>query len=239
MSLVLDIQLSQSRANSATNGRGRGRSRPYGRRDRVTSSRGAEARLPAYLTTDSDVSEDNVDLAHVFPIPGATHDDEAGTSATATTSNTPVPVPPPTVTTAVPNTLARILDTLTHQQGSMQAEQAHRHKVQTILFREIRQQQDAMRMQVHQQQMFTFFSGCFGTIYNHVGLPFLLLNSSSSTLLPLLHLLAVSCRHPWSRSLSLHSFRQGCLQLKCLSRLDDRAATCTILRAAAVLQQIQ
>ena len=95
-----------------------------------TESLVAEARLPAYLTTDSDVSEDNVDLAHVFPIPGATHDDEAGTSATATTSNTPVPVPPPTVTTAVPNTLARILDTLTHQQGSMQAEQAHRHKVQ-------------------------------------------------------------------------------------------------------------
>ena len=40
----------------------------------------------------------------------------------------------------------------------------------------IRQQQEAMRLQLQQQsqiqqQMFTFFSGCFGQLYRHTGLP--------------------------------------------------------------------
>jgi hypothetical protein len=58
----------------------------------------------------------------------------------------------------------------------MQAEHAGQDEAQTILFREIRQQ-DAMRQQLLQQQqiqqqMFTFFfSSCFGTLYRHGGLP--------------------------------------------------------------------
>ena len=48
----------------------------------------------------------------------------------------------------------------------MQAEQARQREAQTLVLEEIRQQQEAMRLQLQQQsqikqQMFTFFSGCF------------------------------------------------------------------------------
>ena len=45
-----------------------------------------------------------------------------------------------------------------------------------LLFQELRQQQEAMRQQLllqsqQQQQTSTFFSGYFGTLYRHLGLP--------------------------------------------------------------------
>ena len=72
---------------------------------------------------------------------------------------------------------------LIHQQDrfaaaqlSMQAEQARQQEAQTLVLEGIRQQQEAMRLQLQQQsqiqqQMFTFFSGCFGQLYRHTGLP--------------------------------------------------------------------
>ena len=61
-------------------------------------------------------------------------------------------------------------------QLSMQAEQARQQEAQTLVLEGIRQQQEAMRLQLQQQsqiqqQMFTFFSGCFGQLYRHTGLP--------------------------------------------------------------------
>ena len=58
----------------------------------------------------------------------------------------------------------------------MQAEQARQQEAQTLVLEGIRQQQEAMRLQLQQQsqiqqQMFTFFSGCFGQLYRHTGLP--------------------------------------------------------------------
>ena len=56
----------------------------------------------------------------------------------------------------------------------MQAEQARQQEAQTLVLEGIRQQHEAMRLQLQQQsqiqqQMFTFFSGCFGQLYR--GLP--------------------------------------------------------------------
>ena len=57
----------------------------------------------------------------------------------------------------------------------MQAEQARQQEAQTLVLEGIQQQQEAMRLQLQQQsqiqQMFTFFSGCFGQLYRHTGLP--------------------------------------------------------------------
>ena len=39
------------------------------------------------------------------------------------------------------------------------------------MFQEMRQHQEAVRLQLfQQQQMFQYFSGCFGALYSHVGL---------------------------------------------------------------------
>ena len=58
----------------------------------------------------------------------------------------------------------------------MLAEQARQAEAQMLLFQELRQQQEAMRQQLlvqsqQQQQMYMFFSGYFGTLYRHQGLP--------------------------------------------------------------------
>ena len=58
----------------------------------------------------------------------------------------------------------------------MQAEQACQQEAQTQILEGIRQQQEAMRLQLQQQsqiqqQIFTFFSVCFGQLYRHTGLP--------------------------------------------------------------------
>ena len=82
-----------------------------------------------------------------------------------------------------PDSLAAILSRLSGQQDrfaaaqlSMQAEQACQREAQTLVLEGIRQQQEAMRIQLQQQsqiqqQMFTFFSECFGQLYRHTRLP--------------------------------------------------------------------
>ena len=60
--------------------------------------------------------------------------------------------------------------------ADLRAEQARQHEAQTLVLEGIRQQQEAMRLQLQQQsqilqQMFTFFSGCFNQLYCHTGLP--------------------------------------------------------------------
>ena len=52
----------------------------------------------------------------------------------------------------------------------MQAEQTRQQEAQTLVLEGIRQQQEAMRLQLQQQsqiqqQMFTFFLGCFCQLY--------------------------------------------------------------------------
>ena len=83
-----------------------------------------------------------------------------------------------------------------------------------------------MRIQLQQQsqiqqQMFIFFSRCFGQLYRHTGPVCLSLNSlhpSSSSLTPLflLHLLEALCRHPWCLSRCHLIFRLGCLPAQLL-----------------------
>jgi len=58
----------------------------------------------------------------------------------------------------------------------MTVEQARPQEAQTLVLEGIQQQQEAMRLPIQQesqiqQQMFTFFSGCFGQLYRHTGLP--------------------------------------------------------------------
>ena len=80
---------------------------------------------------------------------------------------------------AVPDTLAQILQTLTDQQrrfaeqedrqaetqARILAEQARQQEAQILMFQEMRQHQEAVRLQLfQQQQMFQYFSGCFGAL---------------------------------------------------------------------------
>jgi len=139
----------------------------------------AKAQLPHYLVTDSEDSKDDEEYIPTVTVPRGAHDDEAGSSGEAR-------APAPPVTTAQvtqPDSLAAILTRLSDQQDrfaaaqlSMQAEQAHQQEAQTLVLEGIRQQQEAMRLQLQQQsqiqqQIFIFFSGCFGQLYRHTGLP--------------------------------------------------------------------
>lgn len=132
----------------------------------------AEAQLPHYLVTDSEDSEDDEDYIPTVTIPRGAHDDEAGSSGAAR-----VPAPPVTAAQVTqPDSLATILQRLSDQQDrfaaaqlSMQAEQARQQEAQTLVLEGIQQQQEAMRLQLQQQsqiqqQMFTFFLGCFGQL---------------------------------------------------------------------------
>lgn len=77
----------------------------------------AEARLLAYLATDS---EDDKDFIPTFTAPRATHDDKAGLSGADTIHKTSPLVPPPVVTAVevtIPDTLAQILQTLTQHKS--------------------------------------------------------------------------------------------------------------------------
>jgi hypothetical protein len=55
----------------------------------------AEARLPSYLTLDSNDLDDNGGFVPTFPAPRAAHDDEAGLSVATTTFDTSAMAPPP------------------------------------------------------------------------------------------------------------------------------------------------
>ena len=111
----------------------------------------AEAQLPHDLITDSEDSEDDEDFIPTTTVPRGAHDDEAGSSGAAR-------APAPPVTTAQvsqPDALATILQRLSDQQDrfaaaqlSMQAEQARQQEAQTLVLEGIRQQQEAMRLQL-------------------------------------------------------------------------------------------
>src|SRR6185437_11730635 len=114
----------------------------------------AEAQLPHYLVTDSENSEDDEDYIPTVTIPRGAHDDEAGSSGVAR------PPAPPVTTAQVtqPDALSTILQRLSDQQDrfaaaqlSMQAEQARQQEAQTLVLEGIRQQQEAMRLQLQQQ----------------------------------------------------------------------------------------
>jgi len=94
------------------------------------------------------------------------------------------PAPPVTAAQVTqPDSLAAILSRLTDQQERfaeaqqrMAADQARQQEAQALIIEGIRQQQEAMRLQMKQlsqiqQKIFTFFSGCFGQLYRHTGLP--------------------------------------------------------------------
>ena len=89
----------------------------------------------------------------LLPSPGA-HDDDAGSSGAAR-----APAPPVSATQVTqPDSLAAILQRLSDQQDrfaaaqlSMQAEQARQQEAQTLVLEGIRQQQEAMRLQLQQQ----------------------------------------------------------------------------------------
>ena len=114
----------------------------------------AEAQLPHYLVTDSEDSEDDEEYIPTVSVPRGAHDDEAGSSRAAR-------APAPPVTTAQvtqPDSLAAILTRLSDQhdrfaaaQLSMQAKQARQQEAQTLVLEGIRQQQEAMRLQLQQQ----------------------------------------------------------------------------------------
>ncbi|RLN36301.1 hypothetical protein C2845_PM03G08150 [Panicum miliaceum] len=122
------------------------------------------------------MEDDDDDYIPTFPAPRAAHDNEAGPSA-ATPAHASTPPAPPVVTAAqvtAPHTLAQILQTLTQQQGQMQAQMASQAERQDLIIQEIRLQEETMRQFIQQQlqqQMFTFFSCYFGTVYRHIGLP--------------------------------------------------------------------
>ena len=51
------------------------------------------------------------------------------------------------------------------------AEQARQQEAQTLMFQEMRQHQEAVRLQLfQQQQMLQYYSGYFGALYSHVKL---------------------------------------------------------------------
>jgi len=139
----------------------------------------AEAQLPHYLATDSEDSEDDEDYVPTVSVPRGAYDDEAGSSGVARDHAPPILAAQVTQ----PDSLAAILSRLSDQQDrfaaaqlSMQAEQARQREAQTLVLEGICQQQEAMRIQLQQQsqiqqQIFTFFLGCFGQLYRHTGLP--------------------------------------------------------------------
>ena len=125
------------------------------------------------MATESEDSEDEDDFIPTIPVHRATNDDEAGSSGTAARA------PPPPITAAQvtqPDRLADILEKLTQQQMSYTEEQRLQRETQRFMFQEMRQHQEAVRQQMlqqsqMQQQMFTYLSGCIGTLYRHSGLP--------------------------------------------------------------------
>ena len=79
----------------------------------------------------------------------------------------------------MPDTLAQILQTLIEQQRAfaeqqdrhaaaqarLQAEQARQQEAQALMFQEMRQHQETVRLQLfQQQQMLQYFSGYFGEL---------------------------------------------------------------------------
>ena len=131
------------------------------------------------MATDSEDSEDDEDYNPTVSVTRGAHDDEAGTSSAAR-----APAPPVLAAQVTqPDSLAAILSRLTDQQErfaaaqqSLVAEQARQREAHTLVLEGIRQQQEAMRLQLQQQsqiqqQIFTFFLGCFGQLYHHTGLP--------------------------------------------------------------------
>ena len=114
----------------------------------------AKAQLPEFLAVDTDDSEDDEDFTLTISVPRAAHDDEAGTSSG------PAPVPSPVTAAQVsqPDSLAALMQTLAEEQRSQReiqnrllAEQARQVEAQTLLFQELRQQQEAVRQQLHIQ----------------------------------------------------------------------------------------
>jgi len=110
-----------------------------------------EAQLPGFLAVDTDDSEDDEDYTPTISVPRAAHNDEAGTS------RCPALVPPPVTATQVsqPDSLVALIQTLVDEQRSQReiqnrllAKQACQLEAQTLLFQELRQQQQAMRQQL-------------------------------------------------------------------------------------------
>ena len=111
----------------------------------------AEAQLPHYLVTDSEDSEDDEEYIPTVSVPRGAHDDEARPSSGARASAPPVSAAQVTQ----PDSLAAILSRLTDQQErfaaaqqSLVAEQARQREAHTLVLEGIRQQQEAMRLQL-------------------------------------------------------------------------------------------
>ena len=90
-----------------------------------------EARLPQYLATDSENSEDDEDYTPTVPVRRAAHDDEAGPSGAVAPCHDLTPPTPPLVTVAqvtVPDMIAAFLQTLIDQQRISPSSRADRQK---------------------------------------------------------------------------------------------------------------
>ena len=104
------------------------------------------------MATDSEDSEDDKDYIPIVSITRGIHDDEVGSSQVAARA----PAPPVTAAQVTqPDSLAAILSRLSDQhdrfaaaQLSMQAEQARQREAQTLVLEWIRQQQEALRIQL-------------------------------------------------------------------------------------------
>ena len=143
-----------------------------------------ESRLPNYLDTNTEDSDEDPDYMPTFP--ERSHDDETGLSSitvpvgeSADSPSRPVAPPPPEVNSRTevtePTSLGAILKSLVDQQSRSEAEQARQRESQMLLLDEMRNQQKMISDQVVQQntamtQMFTYFSTCMGHLYQHVGI---------------------------------------------------------------------
>ena len=110
-----------------------------------------EAQLPHYLATDLEDSEDDEDNIPTVSVPRGAHDDEVGSSGAARAHAPPISAAQVTQ----PDSLAAILSRLSDQQDmfaaaqlSMHAEQARQREAQTLVLEGIRQQREAMRIQL-------------------------------------------------------------------------------------------
>ena len=119
--------------------------------------------MPGFLAVDTDDSEDDEDYTPTIPVRRAAHDDEAGTSGAGAPRHDLRPPTPPPVTVAqvaVLDMLAQILQTLTEQQRSfaeqqdrqaatqarLLAEQARQAEAQALMFQEMRQHRETVRL---------------------------------------------------------------------------------------------